>query len=599
MQSELQKTVMPKNKRTVVPVILILFIVIMLIATAILSFLTLQNENIYKGVTVGSLDASGMDPQELVKSLDAGYQSVLDDMSVTLKTDKHEEKMRYNDLGVKYDTETAVNEAYNVGRSGNIFKRLYAIARSSINGITINVPIIYDDAKVESFVNDFYSVTLRDMSPGAILITDSSVKLKSGHHGEEIDKQLTVDSVKALINEHKSGTIEPDVTITPYTEFDAEELYGQIVCDPVDAAYKMVDGKLTLIPHTSGRGIDKSTLSSIVDELNKHEDEEKTLNITFTEPAVTSDKASSNLFKDVLASSSSYFGTGTQNGKNRKANMELAASKIDNLILVPGEEFSYNKVVGPRDIEHGYQLAHVFSGGKVIDGVGGGICQVSSTMYVAVLKADLKVTERKNHSFIVGYVPLGQDATAYYGGTDFRFVNSTNWPIQLSVKVSGNRVNFSIKGTNEHPEKAVIISNKVLSETPFEIRYTDDPTLPVGTTKVMQEGSKGYVVETYKTIKMNGKVISQSLVNKSTYKACNEEIFKGTKATGSGNTQQSTTPSTVETVVPEDIIDAPAVEEQGSTTDPSAPAESVGTSEPSQTAQPDMSDTSIEPDTAE
>jgi hypothetical protein len=272
--------------------------------------------------------------------------------------------------------------------------------------------------------------------------------------------------------------------------------------------------------------------------------------------------------------------------------MEIAAGKIDNLILAPGEEFSYNRIVGPRDIEHGYKEAHVFSGGKVIDGVGGGICQVSSTMYAAVLKADLKVTERRNHSFIVGYVPLGQDATAYYGGTDFRFVNSTNWPIQLSVKVSGNKVNFTIKGTNETPEKTVIISNKILSETPFETRYTDDPTLPAGTTKVLQEGSKGYVVETYKTIKINGKVISQSLVNKSTYKPCTEEVLRGTKSTGSGKAQQGSVPST-EVKTPIDIIDAPPVEDQDSTDGSSEPAESP---EPSENNQ---SDTSIEPDTAE
>ncbi len=571
MQPEIRENVVKRNKKSALPTVFITFIIFMFLSTVVFSYLTLQNNNIYKGVTVGNLDASGMSPQELQQSLDATYKVVLDSMSITLKTDKHEDKKGYSDLGVKYDTEAAVNEAVNVGRSGNVFKRLIDITKSGLNGVAVNVPIVYDDAKVESFVNDFYNTTFSEMSAGAILITDSLVKLKSGRHGEEIDKKLTMDSVKSLINEHKSGVVEPDVILTPYTKFDTNELYGQIAIEPVNATYKMVDGKLTLVPHTNGREINKDTLSSIVDELNKQEDEEKTLPITFTEPAITSEKASSQLFKDELASSSSYFGTGTQNGKNRKINMELAASKIDNMILAPGEEFSYNRVVGPRDLAHGYQLAHVFSGGKVIDGVGGGICQVSSTMYVAVLKADLKVAERRNHSFIVGYVPLGQDATAYYGGTDFRFVNSTNWPIKLSVKVSGNRINFSIKGTIENPGKTVIISNKVLSETPFETRYTDDPQLPVGTSKIMQEGSKGYVVETYKTIKVNGKVISQNLVHKSTYKPCTHEILRGTKVNGDTATPQPGTPSTGETIPAGEIIDAPAVEESGSVTDPTTP----------------------------
>jgi hypothetical protein len=259
-----------------------------------------------------------MDRQELKLALENKYQAALNDLSVTLKTEKHEEKRGYSDLGVIYDTDAAVNEAYNVGRGGNLFNRLYNIFRSGIKGININVPITYDDTKVESFVDDFYNATLVDMNPGAILIADTSVKLKSGHHGEAIGKKLTIDSVKSLISEHKSGTIEPDITITPYTEFNTDELYEQIVSDPVDASYEIVDGKLTLIPHKYGRTIDKNVLASIVDELNKNEDEEKTLDVTFTAPAITSEEASSNLFKDVLASSSTSFGTGTQNGRNRK-----------------------------------------------------------------------------------------------------------------------------------------------------------------------------------------------------------------------------------------------------------------------------------------
>ena len=105
-------------------------------------------------------------------------------------------------------------------------------------------------------------------------------------------------------------------------------------------------------------------------------------------------------------------------------------------------------------------MAHVYSAGKIIDGIGGGICQVSSTMYNAVLKADHTVTERRNHSFTVGYVPLGQDATAFYDAVDFRFVNSTKWPIKLLASIKNNRFYITIKGTNENPNKEVIIQQR-------------------------------------------------------------------------------------------------------------------------------------------
>ena len=163
------------------------------------------------------------------------------------------------------------------------------------------------------------------------------------------------------------------------------------------------------------------------------------------------------------------------------------------------------------------------------DGIGGGICQATSTLYNAVLLADLDVVERRSHSFIVTYVPLGQDATAYYGGTDLRFINNTGWPIKILSWVEGNKVNCVFLGTNLTPEKTVVISTKTLSHTPYKTKYVDDPTLPVGTVKKSQYGTDGYVVETYKTVKMGDKVISQKKIHTSRYKPCDEEFLVGIK----------------------------------------------------------------------
>jgi len=196
---------------------------------------------------------------------------------------------------------------------------------------------------------------------------------------------------------------------------------------------------------------------------------------------------------------------------------------------MPGEEFSFNEVVGPRNEKTGYKSAHVFVNGRVEDGIGGGICQATSTLYNAVLLADLEVVERRNHSFIVTYVPLGQDATAYYGGTDLRFINNTGWPIKILSWVEGNKVNCVFLGTNSTPEKTVVISTKTLSHTPYKTKYVDDPALPVGTVKKSQYGTDGFVVETYKTVKMGDKVISQKKIHTSSYKPCDEEFLVGIK----------------------------------------------------------------------
>jgi len=139
------------------------------------------------------------------------------------------------------------------------------------------------------------------------------------------------------------------------------------------------------------------------------------------------------------------------------------------------------------------------------------------------------VAERKSHSFTVGYVPFGQDATAYYGGTDFRFVNSTRWPMKLYAAVNGNKISFAIRGTNDDPDKTVIISTKILKETPHEVRRIPDPTMPVGKTREKQEGLNGYVVDTFKTVKIKDKVVSQTKLHTSRYNPCPQEILVGTK----------------------------------------------------------------------
>jgi len=529
MEPEVLTTNVKSSKRNTLMVVLSAIILLMLFAAITFAYMTLQNDAVYKGVHIGGTDVSGLSLDKLRQVVENQYMPLTEDLSITLKTNKLERKATYKDLNIRYDTEAAVNEAYNTGREGNIFKRLYDIARAGISGVYINVPIVIDESSVENFVNGFYNDTLVPVQEGSVLITDNNIKIRSGIHGEHIDKDKATEQVKSVIGKQESGVVELDVIVTPPSKLNVDEIYNQVNSKASDAFYKMENSSLVLVPHKLGYKAEKAVIEKIVAELEATENTEKEIPITVELPAVTSEMAKTMLFRDVLGSASSSFSTGTQNGRNRGHNIALAASKINNMILMPGEEFSFNKVVGPRDLEHGFKIAYVYSAGKIIDGVGGGICQVSSTMYNAVLKADLKVTERRNHSFVVGYVPLGQDATAYYGGVDFRFLNSTNWPMKLIATVKGNTITCTILGTNETPEKTVIISNKILKETPYTVKYTDDPTLPVGTMKEKQEGLNGYVVETYKTIKIGDKVVSQEKLHTSTYKAYAQEILRGTK----------------------------------------------------------------------
>ena len=291
--------------------------------------------------------------------------------------------------------------------------------------------------------------------------------------------------------------------------------------------------------------------------------------VVFTEPTMTVRDFRSKLFRDTLSTISSSFNPGL---KGRTTNVKLACDFCNNVILNPGDEFSYNKSVGPRTYERGFKDATVYVAGTTEEGVGGGICQVSSTIYSAALHADLKITERYNHSYMITYVPLGEDATVVYGSKDFRFVNNTDYPIKLRVTYGKSTMTVSIIGTNVN-NKTVEISTKRLSSTPFQVVYKTDTSLPVDTTKVKNNGYTGYVTESYRLVYENGKLVSNTFESKSTYKKLDKLIL-----------ENPSSPEKSGSYVPP--ADTPTVEPE-----PSVPAE------PTTPTEPDQPDTPVTPDT--
>ena len=181
-----------------------------------------------------------------------------------------------------------------------------------------------------------------------------------------------------------------------------------------------------------------------------------------SQPSNTTDNTTANTategeeFSDVLGSKTTYYNSSV---KGRSTNIRLATEAIDGTVLQPGETFSLNGVVGRRTAAKGYQNAIIFQNGKQVEGLGGGVCQVSSTVYGAVLYADLQVTERSSHQFQVSYTPVSQDAAVYYGSQDFQFVNDTDNPIKIAASASNGSLTVTIYGTKTE-EKKVTLSSK-------------------------------------------------------------------------------------------------------------------------------------------
>jgi vancomycin resistance protein YoaR len=530
MSMELQKQ--PQNTKPVKILIVSLIVLILLILaiTGQFAYAALTNDKIYGGVFINDLDTSGFSKSELLNLLKENYENGFAETEIILKAEDKTKKILYSDFDVRLNISEAVENAYGVGRSGNIFKRCYQIFSAARAHVTIRIPVSYDREKLEDIVEAFYNETLISVKEADLLIQDGKVVIRSGHSGKHIDKDALISQIDSLVNAYKGGTIDVPVIITPPHKINVDDLYSQINIEPRDASFKVENNSVTVVPHVVGRSIEKSDLLAISEELDNKEDFEKELPVRFIQPKITTDYAKSVLFRDTLATMSTQFYTYDENGRNRSTNIRLASSILNGTVLAPGQVFSFNEVVGPRTEQRGFKFAHAFIGGKIVDEVGGGICQVSSTLYNAVLFSDLEVIERKNHTFTVAYVPKGQDATVSYGQADFKFRNSTRWPIKIKSWVTDdNRVHFSLIGTNDFPGKTVEINPSIVKTVKFDTVYIDDPNLPEGETKVKQEGMDGYVVDTYKIVKLNGQVISQTKLHTSVYRPLTQEIIRGTK----------------------------------------------------------------------
>ena len=271
------------------------------------------------------------------------------------------------------------------------------------------------------------------------------------------------------------------------------------------------NGKIVVTDSKIGVDFNIKTAQKILD---KAKGGEAFIPIVATKPDVKSDELSSTLYCDELSSYSSSYTVGNT---GRAKNLELASSKLNGTELLPGEVFSYVGTVGNGTYEEGYVDAPVYADGEVATGVAGGICQGSSTLYCAVLFADLKVVERVNHSMPVGYVPYGMDATIATPYIDFKFSNSTDYPLKIEATASGGVLKIRLIGTNTEPSKEVEISNKKIETIPYETKEIETEDLSPGEKRIKQNGSDGCVVETYKTINIDGAEKSTVKISTSRY----------------------------------------------------------------------------------
>lgn len=283
---------------------------------------------------------------------------------------------------------------------------------------------------------------------------------------------------------------------------------------------------IQIVEGSSGVGIDINDafeqLLGIVKEGNEPEIIITTVEI---KPAVTTEDVRNMKVNGVVSEFTTSFNTKMV---NRTFNVKVAAAAVDGQIVKPGEVFSFNKVVGPRSTEAGYKEAKVIINNEFVDSLGGGVCQVSSTLYNALLKADVEIVQRSPHSLVVKYVPLGQDAAVAMGVKDLQFRNNMPSALVIKSSVRGNSLVIKLFG-DVSLKKSISVVNNIVKVYPFKIVYKYDPTLPKGKQEVTQKGENGYRVVSKMIIYQNGKVIGQKALSPSYYKPLDQIILVGTK----------------------------------------------------------------------
>ncbi len=415
------------------------------------------------GVTIGSVDVSGMTYDEAVSAVNS-YMDTLSAANITLKGARQEDVVTVTaaDLGLTWTNTDVVDSALNIGKEGNVVQRYKQLKDIANGGVSLDLEYAFDDTMImDVFAGECDSFNVEEVDY-SLDRENGSFSIVEGTTGYELNQTASIDQLQNYIIDSWDGS-----------------------------------------------------------------DFELALTVDVTEPMGSSEELSK--VGDVLGTYSTSYKT---SGSSRSGNIANGCKLASGITLYPGEEFSMLDNITPFTEENGYYLAGSYLQGQVVESFGGGICQVSTTLYNAVLKAELEVTERYSHSMIVSYVDPSQDAAiAENGGKNFKFVNSTDYPIYIDgYTTSDKSIVFTIYGVETRESDRVVTYESEVLETnvPETDTFVLDSSQPVGYVKVTQSAHNGIKAQLWKVVTVNGKEESREVVNSSNYSMVPRIVAVGT-----------------------------------------------------------------------
>lgn len=467
-----------------------ILIIIVLLILIIFTGYNMFNQNIVSGVSIKGVDVSNMSKSDAKYKLD-NYLSEVLPQEIKVKHGDFEATLSTSQIAVEFDTKSATNQAFSIGRQGNIFENDFYVLSSMFGKTDINLNLKLDTDQLSKNLDEMSAQLPDKVTDSSYYIDENNLIVTPGKTGNVVDVETSIKNIKDAILSLSDldQPIELAVKTQEPEKIDIEKVHTEIYKEPKDAYY--TQDPFTVYPSENGLDF-KVSIEEANNILGDQTADEYTIPLKVLYPNVTTNMIGSEAFPDLLSSFSTKYSV---RATARTTNLKLAASKINGTVLMPGETFSYNKVVGARTIAAGYKEAPIYVSGEVVDGLGGGICQITSTLYNAVVYANLDIVERTNHQFVPSYVTASRDATVVYGSLDFKFKNNRNYPIKINCSVSDGIANFQIFGLKQDDDYDVEISSYETGRTATAI-YS----------------------EAYKILKKDGKVVNKQLLSKDTYK---------------------------------------------------------------------------------
>ena len=522
-----------KKRKVVVICLAIVLVIVLVISTYIC--LNKLNENVYNNVYVLGENVSDFSTSQVKNVLSSKNNIVIEGSIEIIQDTETIYTVLKDDINVKVDVASTLNNVMSFGRTGNIFKDTIDIFFANFKKVNIDPVYIYDEEKLDETVKNIDLSIKNRLVESKYAVDEQNKKLvitigKTGNgiNAENEKSKILTEIKKNYTNEKITGKIHLDISTMKNLELNVEEIYNSVKRDPKDAYIDRNSSPIKLVSEVVGLNIDSEELAIILNDVsNKEEGKVIEIPLEIIEPKVKLEDLDKELYSEKIVGYTTYFDPAQHARSN---NLRIALEYLNGKVIMPGEVFSYNDAIGDTNAAKGYLPAATFKGGTTVNEMGGGICQTTSTLYNVALMANLQIVERHQHGLPVGYVQPSRDATVYSPYLDFKFKNTRSNPIKIVTSFSSSgSLNISLYGIKEKEEYEVELISQYLGTIPYTTRYIYDENMNEGEQIVVANGVNGYTSQCFISKKLNGVQVSYELLSKDTYNAQQKVVRVGTK----------------------------------------------------------------------